>query len=84
RMLAVSMREEEVKEKLLKGIEHLACIAVVNSPRSVTLSGDEKTIDDLEQMLSTFHPNVFKARLRIENAFHSYQMDRFDVEKELL
>ncbi|CAF4471670.1 unnamed protein product, partial [Adineta steineri] len=35
-------------------------------------------------MLSTFHPNVFKARLRIENAFHSYQMDRFDVEKELL
>ncbi|CAF4156406.1 unnamed protein product, partial [Adineta steineri] len=84
RMLAVSMSEEEVHNKLLKGIEHLACIAVINSPRSVTLSGDEKTIDELEQMLSTFHPNVFKARLRIENAFHSYQMDRFDIEKELL
>ncbi|CAF1195248.1 unnamed protein product [Adineta steineri] len=43
-------------------IEHLACIAVVNSPRSVTIS----------------------ARLRIENAFHSYQINRFDTEKEML
>ncbi|CAF4015291.1 unnamed protein product, partial [Adineta steineri] len=84
RMLAVSMSEEEVKGKLLKGIEHLVCVAVVNSPRSVTLSGDEKTIDELQQTLSTFYPNVFKARLRIENAFHSYQMDRFDIEKEML
>ncbi|CAF4039909.1 unnamed protein product [Adineta steineri] len=84
RMLAVSMSEEEVKNKLLKGIEHLVCIAVVNSPRSVTLSGDEKIIDELQQTLSTFYPIVFKARLRIENAFHSYQMDRFDIEKEML
>ncbi|CAF1428556.1 unnamed protein product, partial [Adineta steineri] len=84
RMLAVSMSEEEVQNKLLKGIEHLVCIAVVNSPRSVTLSGDEKIIDELQQTLSTFYPNVFKARLRIENAFHSYQMDRFEIEKEML
>ncbi|CAF3504412.1 unnamed protein product [Adineta steineri] len=84
RMLAVSMSEEEVQNKLLKGIEYLVCIAVVNSPRSVTLSGDEKIIDELQQTLSTFYPNVFKARLRIENAFHSYQMDRFDIEKEML
>ncbi|CAF1059333.1 unnamed protein product [Adineta steineri] len=84
RMLAVSMSEEEVQNKLLKGIEHLACIAVVNSPRSVTISGDEKTIDEIQQILTISYPNVFKARLRIENAFHSYQMNRFDIEKELL
>ncbi|CAF4069396.1 unnamed protein product [Adineta steineri] len=84
RMLAVSMSEEEVQNKLLKGIEHLACIAVVNSPRSVTISGDEKTIDEIQQILSISYPNVFKARLRIENAFHSYQMNRFDIEKEML
>ncbi|CAF3998043.1 unnamed protein product, partial [Rotaria sp. Silwood1] len=58
RMLAVSMSEEEVKEKLLQDIEHLVCIAVVNSPRSVTLSGDENIIDELQQTLSTFHPVV--------------------------
>ncbi|CAF4153928.1 unnamed protein product [Adineta steineri] len=41
RMLAVSMSEEEIENKLLKGIEHLVCIAVVvNSLRLVTTSGD--------------------------------------------
>ncbi|CAF1123269.1 unnamed protein product [Adineta steineri] len=70
RMLAVSMSDEEVENKLLKGIEHLACIAVVNSPRRVTISGDEKTIDEIQQILSISYPNVFKARLCIENAFH--------------
>ncbi|CAF0857787.1 unnamed protein product [Adineta steineri] len=83
-MLAVSMSEEDAQNKLLKGIEYLACIAVVNSPRSVTISGDEKTIDEIQQILSISYPNVFKARLCIENAFHSYQMDRFDIEKEML
>ncbi|CAF4133959.1 unnamed protein product, partial [Adineta steineri] len=84
RMLAVSMSEEEVENKLLKGIEHLACIAVVNGPRSVTISGDEKIIDEIQQILSTSYSNVFKACVRIENAFHSYQMNRFDTEKEML
>ncbi|CAF4005544.1 unnamed protein product [Adineta steineri] len=65
-------------------IEHLACIAVVNSPRSATISGDEKTIDEIQQILTISYPNLFKARLRIENAFHSYQMNRFDIEKEML
>ncbi|CAF1363695.1 unnamed protein product [Adineta steineri] len=70
RMLAVSMSEEEVENKLLKDIEHLACITIVNSPRSVTISGDEKTIDEIQQILSISYPNVFKACVRIENAFH--------------
>ncbi|CAF1190464.1 unnamed protein product [Adineta steineri] len=33
RMLAVSMSEENVENKLLKDIEHLACITIVNSSR---------------------------------------------------
>ncbi|CAF4074227.1 unnamed protein product, partial [Adineta steineri] len=65
RMLAVSMSEEEVENKLLKDIEHLVCITIVNSLRSLTISGDE-----IQQILSISYPNVFKARLRIENAFH--------------
>ncbi|UJR11979.1 hypothetical protein I4U23_016157 [Adineta vaga] len=84
RMLAVAMGEQEVHDFLLPGIEHLVCVAVVNSPRSVTLSGNETTIDELETILTTFHPNVFKARLRIENAFHSHQMDRFCIREEML
>ncbi|CAF0975016.1 unnamed protein product [Adineta steineri] len=64
RMFAVSMRDEEVENKLLKGIEHLASIAVVNSPRRVTISGDEKTIDEIQQILSISYPNIFKAYIR--------------------
>ncbi|CAF4138238.1 unnamed protein product, partial [Adineta steineri] len=78
RMLTVSMGEEEIENKLLKGIKNLACIAVVNSPRSVTRSSDE-----MQQILSISNPNVFKACVRIENAFHSYQMNRFDIEKDI-
>ncbi|CAF0965574.1 unnamed protein product [Adineta steineri] len=59
RMLVVSMSEEEVENRLLKDIEYLACIAVVNSPRSVTISGDE-----IQQILSITYPNVFKAYIR--------------------
>ncbi|CAF3989753.1 unnamed protein product [Adineta steineri] len=70
RMLAVSMSQEEVENKLLKSIEHFACNAVVNSPRLVTISGDEKPIDEIQQILSISYPNVFKARLCIENVFH--------------
>ncbi|CAF1168977.1 unnamed protein product [Adineta steineri] len=51
-------------------IEHLACMTVGYSLRLVTISGDEKTIDEIQQILSISYPNVFKARLRIENAFH--------------
>ena len=61
RMLAVSMSEKEARE-LLRGIEHAVHIAAVNSPRSVTLSGDEKIIDEIQSILTVCHPNVFKAR----------------------
>ncbi|CAF4109266.1 unnamed protein product [Adineta steineri] len=34
------MSEEEVENKLLKGIEHLGCITIVNSLRSVRISAN--------------------------------------------
>ncbi|CAF4397158.1 unnamed protein product, partial [Adineta steineri] len=59
-------------------IEHLACIAVINSPRSVTISGDEKTIDEIQQILSISYPNVFKARLHIRGLPIQDQKQIFD------
>ncbi|CAF1168806.1 unnamed protein product [Adineta ricciae] len=84
RMLAVAMDEQEARDLLLQGVEDRVCVAVVNSPRSITLSGDEEIIDEIETILSTFYPKVFKARLRIQNAFHSHQMDRFGIKEEML
>lgn len=83
-MLSVGMSEREAHEFLLQGIENQVSIAAVNSPRSVTLSGDSTIIDELQQILSTFYPNVFKTQLRIENSFHSHQMDRFNIREEIL
>jgi acyl transferase domain-containing protein len=82
-MLAVGMSEQEARDLLLQGIEHLVCVAVVNSPHSVTLSGEETIIEELETTLTTYHPKIFKARLRIQNAYHSHQMERFDIKKEM-
>ncbi|CAF1090251.1 unnamed protein product [Adineta steineri] len=66
RMLAVSMSEEEVENKLLKVIEHLACITIVNSPRLVTISGDE-----IQQILPIAYPNVFEACVYQKQIFNS-------------
>ncbi|CAF1142315.1 unnamed protein product [Adineta steineri] len=71
-MLALSMSEEEVENKILKGIEHLVCIAVVNSPHRVTISGDEKTIDEIQQVLSISYPNVFKACSNVRQTVRFY------------
>ncbi|CAF1656708.1 unnamed protein product [Adineta steineri] len=53
-------------------IEHLACIVVVNSPRSVTISGDEKTIDEKQQILSISYPNIFKAYSNVRQTVRFY------------
>ncbi|CAF0965556.1 unnamed protein product [Adineta steineri] len=61
RILPLSMSEEEVENKLLKGIEHLVCIAAVNSPRSVTISDIRRfPIQDQKQI---FNPICTQAKL---------------------
>lgn len=84
RMLAVAMNEQEAHDLLLRDIEHLVTIASVNSPRSITLSGETANIEEIQQILSNLHPNVFKSQLRIENAFHSHQMDRFNIKEDMI
>ncbi|UJR38888.1 hypothetical protein I4U23_031556 [Adineta vaga] len=84
KMLAIAMSKEEIEEKILKGIEDRVSIAVVNSPRSLTLSGDENILKEINEILSVFYPNVFKTFLRIENAFHSDQMERFNIQNDMI
>ncbi|CAF1111772.1 unnamed protein product [Adineta steineri] len=61
RMLAVSMSEENVENKLLKDIEHLACITIVNSSRLVKISDIRRfPIQDQKQI---FDPICAQAKL---------------------
>ncbi|CAF4205444.1 unnamed protein product [Rotaria sp. Silwood2] len=83
RMLALFLSEDEAN-KILIGHEDKVQIAAINSPKSVTLSGDGIVLEKIYNDLSMTKPNVFKSWLRIQNAFHSKQMERFNIYEELL
>ncbi|CAF4216355.1 unnamed protein product [Rotaria sp. Silwood2] len=83
RMLSVFLGEEEIN-KMITGVQDKVAIAAINSPKSITLSGDSDVLEKIYDTLTTTIPHVFKTWLRIENAFHSQQMERFNIHEELI
>ncbi len=69
-MLAAGVSEEDALD-LISDFEEVS-IAAVNSPGSVTLSGDEGQIDELAKRLT--ERGAFNRRLDVEVAYHSGQM----------
>ena len=83
RMLALGMSAEQT-HKLLNNIEERRLsIAAINSAHSITLSGDTDILEVINDVVHTLHPNVFRSWLRVENAFHSHQMDRHNIREDL-
>ena len=70
-MMAVGLTEAEGLEEL-KSYSGRVCIAAVNSPSSLTLSGDEDAISELSEKLT--ERKVFARRLQVAQAFHSHHM----------
>lgn len=70
-MMAVGMTVSEGRTLLEPYIGRIA-LAAVNSPTSLTLSGDEDAIIELKAELD--RAGVFNRRLRVEQAFHSHHM----------
>ncbi|CAF0885307.1 unnamed protein product [Didymodactylos carnosus] len=83
RMLAVNISEDEL-HKIIVGLADRVEIAAINSPQSLTLSGDGEILEKIYDILITMKPNTFKAYLKTENAFHSRQMERFNIHEELI
>lgn len=78
-MLAVGLGEAEVM-KYLQSVQSGRCVVgCVNSPSSVTLSGDEMAIVEMQELLDK--DSVFNRRLKVDIAYHSHHMkaisDRF-------
>ncbi|KAL4796963.1 phenolpthiocerol synthesis polyketide synthase ppsB [Aspergillus venezuelensis] len=74
-MMAVGCSRDEA-EGLMKQwkLDETAAVACVNSPSSVTLSGN---VDTLEQLRALFDERkVFARRLKVEMAYHSRHMHR--------
>jgi acyl transferase domain-containing protein/NADPH:quinone reductase-like Zn-dependent oxidoreductase/ubiquinone/menaquinone biosynthesis C-methylase UbiE len=83
-MAAVGLGAEEAQEYLDRVADvGKVVIACVNSPESVTVSGDADAVVAVEAMCK--EDGVFARKLKIEQAYHSHHMDPLaDAYRELL
>jgi acyl transferase domain-containing protein/NADPH:quinone reductase-like Zn-dependent oxidoreductase/NAD(P)-dependent dehydrogenase (short-subunit alcohol dehydrogenase family)/aryl carrier-like protein len=70
-MLAVGLGEADALA-YVKNYEGRLVVAAINSPQSITISGDEDAIEQLQQQL--LDDEIFVRRLQVEQAFHSHHM----------
>ncbi|KAL8903861.1 MAG: hypothetical protein Q9207_003659 [Kuettlingeria erythrocarpa] len=71
-MLATGLSRTEALEYIAQVPPETAVIACINSPSSVTLSGDVEAIDTLEKLISA--SGKFARKLKIKTAYHSPHM----------
>ncbi|KAH6656537.1 hypothetical protein BKA67DRAFT_531802 [Truncatella angustata] len=74
RMLAVGLSEFEAGGYLGNAAKGRITIACINSPSSVTLSGDADAIEEIQQMLN--RDGVFNRLLVVDIAYHSHHVLR--------
>ena len=83
-MLALTGLTVTEAQAYLEGIEDRVSIAAISSPTSLTLSGDATSLQELYEVLIELKPKIMKTWLRIENAFHCPQMEKFNIREDLL
>ncbi|KAK4032634.1 polyketide synthase dehydratase-domain-containing protein, partial [Parachaetomium inaequale] len=73
-MLAVGMSEADAANEMeaMGEASGRIVVACVNSPRSVTLSGDRPAISQMQTVLTG--KNVFARKLQVDTAYHSHHM----------
>lgn len=76
-MLAANLSEEEA-ERLVRPYRDHVSVAAVNSPASVTLSGDRDTLGELAGRLE--REQVFARFLDVQVPYHSVRMDPIEAE----
>ena len=79
RMLAVGLSDKEAR-RLIEDRGNRVSLAAINSPGSITLSGEAEPLEEIARILE--QRNVFSRFLQVNYAFHSAQMD--PVREELL
>jgi acyl transferase domain-containing protein len=71
-MMAVGLSTEAAQKYITGLTQGEVVIACVNSPSSVTISGDEAAIDEMLEILKA--NSTFCRKLKVENAYHSHHM----------
>lgn len=70
-MAAVGLDPEDIEPLLPEKIN----IAAVNGPGSTTISGDYDTLHEFVAQFEQDHPNTFIRILKVDTAWHSYQLE---------
>ena len=76
-MLAVGISETEAEDWISRNFDGEVVVACINSPSSVTLSGNTSSINDMDKMLK--EAGVFVRRLKVDTAYHSPHMEMISV-----
>ncbi|KAL4862002.1 hypothetical protein BDV12DRAFT_203449 [Aspergillus spectabilis] len=72
-MLAVNISESGVRSYLDKVTDGEAVVACINSPQSVTISGDTSAVAQVESLLQG--DDIWCRRLKVQTAYHSPHME---------
>lgn len=72
-MVAVGAGPEEISKSTTGLKEGTVKIACINSPTSVTVSGDEPAISELQTLLDK--KQIFNRKLQVDIAYHSHHMN---------
>ncbi|RAK99944.1 putative polyketide synthase [Aspergillus ibericus CBS 121593] len=72
-MLAIGISADDAQTYIDQLQSGKASVACINSPHSVTISGDESAIQELEERVRD--KEVFSRRLAVEVAYHSHHME---------
>jgi NADPH:quinone reductase-like Zn-dependent oxidoreductase/ubiquinone/menaquinone biosynthesis C-methylase UbiE len=73
-MLALGTSSEVALKLLQQNTDGYATIAAINSPQSVTVSGDESAIENVKRIADA--EGLFTRRLKVEVAYHSQHMEQ--------
>ena len=73
-MLAVGTGPEIAAQLLQENTDSYAIVAAINSPQSVTISGDESAIDTIQKLAEA--RGLFARRLKVGLAYHSRHMEK--------
>lgn len=73
-MMAVGASAEDIRPLLKTLREGKVVVACVNSPNSITASGDDAAIDELAAVVEA--KSLFNRKLRVDVAYHSHHMER--------
>ena len=72
-MMAVGLSKEETQGLISSLTSGKVVVACINSPSSVTVSGDDSAVNELLETLQA--QKIFARKLSVEVAYHSHHMD---------